>query len=267
MLQPYTSSFGKFGVQGQYLDGESNFVDYSLAGAVSVAEQFKIVHCIMRSVTIFVMDSFFGHKFASKVLCHHVAVFKDRVLFSSYKGRNSNVYVAAFFNVAAYVSAIKAIKGSFFYSFVPTVGGAVFLLLVNSSAWFSAFFKSFSAVYAGESVSPIRIFFAAGSRAYARAVHRVAIEFSSVLVQIGLLNAKGLAAVSARESSDYASWRGNILVKSERTSTCQAAKSSFVARKVEEGFAAVFASFLNRHGFSPVCDNAGSLVVAVGIVK
>lgn len=267
MFQSHTSSFGELGIQSQYLDCESYLVDDTLAGTVAAVEKLKVIHRVVLAVAIFVVDSFFGKKLATKMFGHDVTVFKHGMLFASHEGWHRDVYVASLFNVATYVAAVEAGKRSFLYELVAAVWGTVFLFCVKSASGFSALRNRFSAVDAGESVSSVGIFSAANSCAFSRTIQRVAFEFSAVFVQIGLLHAKGLAAVFAGEPDNYASRRGDRLVEAECASARQAAKTSFVARKIKERFAAVFASTLDRHGFSPVCGNAGSLAMSVGVVK
>ena len=68
---------GKFGVSAQHFDGERNFIDNALAGAVTTAEQFEVADVVVESVAVDVVDGFFGAECASDVLFHDVPMFEN----------------------------------------------------------------------------------------------------------------------------------------------------------------------------------------------
>jgi hypothetical protein len=74
MHEPHTSSFGKLGVQRQYLDREGNFVYHTLAGRLFFCPQFKIVWRVVEAVTVFVMNVFVLFERAPENLSHRLSV-------------------------------------------------------------------------------------------------------------------------------------------------------------------------------------------------
>lgn len=74
MHQPHTSSFGKFGVQSEYLDREGNLVYHTLAGRLFFCPQFQIVQRVVEAVTIFVVNVFVCFERAAKSFCHQYPV-------------------------------------------------------------------------------------------------------------------------------------------------------------------------------------------------
>jgi hypothetical protein len=74
MFQPHTSSFGELGVQGQYLDSESNLVDDALTGRLHLRPQLQIAQGVVEAVTILVMNVFVLFKRATESFGHQHAM-------------------------------------------------------------------------------------------------------------------------------------------------------------------------------------------------
>lgn len=72
-----TESGCELGIEREHFKGESDFIRYTLTGAVSAAEKLKILVRVVRADAVDVMDRFFGAQWAAKTLLHSVTVFQN----------------------------------------------------------------------------------------------------------------------------------------------------------------------------------------------
>jgi hypothetical protein len=70
MTQFVANSFGEFGVQGQYLDGELHFVDDTLAVGLFFRPEFEIAQRVVSAIAVFVMHSFMAFQRAAHMFSH-----------------------------------------------------------------------------------------------------------------------------------------------------------------------------------------------------
>lgn len=267
MPQLDTSRAGEFGVEGQNLYRELHLVNDTLTGTVAAGEKLKVLQPVMLPVSVDVVDRLFGEQITSEVFGHDVTVFHDGMAFAGHEGWNRNPDVSMALDVSPVVSSLKTGESFTGMMGVFAVLAAKFLFLVNTSSRFSTFVQRLSALLASESIFGFRIFFAANVRARTRAIKRPAFVFYQICVQVGTHHPKRFATFFAGEIYDFASWCNIWFSKTFGTSTVVAAKAPVVARIAEERLSAVFARFLNRHGFALQFGSRSILAVSVGDVK
>lgn len=76
-MQFVASSFGEFGIQGQYLDGELYLVGDALPSEVFARPQFEIRKLVVQSVAVFVMYAFLAKQRATDMLRHYFAMLEN----------------------------------------------------------------------------------------------------------------------------------------------------------------------------------------------
>jgi hypothetical protein len=203
MLQPYTSSFRELGVQGQYLDGESDLISHSLTRPVTAGKKLKIAGMVEGAVSIFMMNCFFWKQLATQFLLHHVAVFQHFRSFTAIGERgNRKVNVPVFLSVAPEIARVESIKRSLGLRGDFAFWAAEFLIAVNAKlVSVAATHFQFAAVLAGELVSFVSVLAAASVRAGHRAVEWIASEFLFVCGQVRLHHGERLFAFFASKAN------------------------------------------------------------------
>jgi hypothetical protein len=262
LVQFVAGRSGELGVQSQYLDGELHLVDDALAGAVAARKEFEVVRTVVGPNPVYVMDGFFGEKFASDAFRHDIAMFHDGVLFTGNEAGNRYPDVAVPFNMAFKFSSLEFSQsvGALMCSFARAVAKA--LLHVNTPAGFSTAALFFAALLAGKSLAFHRVFTSAEIRARHAAVERVSSIFVSIYCYCrGFVRERITAFFAGKFDHSYA--RSNSPVNGfVRSDTRFSAKTSgLMARFYGKICSALFANFDDRHGLmSCVGFSSGMLV-------
>lgn len=265
--QLIAGSGGELGIQSKYLDCECDLVGYALAGAVAAGEQFKVFRSVVLSIAVDVVHRFFLEQFTAKSFRHYVAMFHDCVLLTGHQRWHGNPDVAMAFDVSTKIPAFEFSQSTFFYKFVSACWRAVFLLVVEASSWFTAFRESLLAVRARKSIAGIGVFSLPGTRAFSRAVQRIASVFFVVFSKVRLQHAERLAAFPASKSNLLSPWCRSDRFEPKRRSALQATKSLVRAWIAKKRLSTLFARFFETHVLTPVFDRAVSMDVRLGIVK
>lgn len=267
-LQNVTCRPSEFRVQEQHVDCELNLVNDSLAGAMSTRKEFEVTNQVVLAVAVAMMNSFIFVKLATKMLLHHITVFKHRSNFAvASQHRNGNPNVTVFFDVPLVVSCTEPVERTLANRFVTTFRAAIFLFGVDTATRFAAFFNFFSAGFASKNTAFSRIFSAPQVRTWARAVYRILGVFLAIRVQIRPHHSKRFAALFARKTNDLTTGSDVGLIESFGASADVTAKTSLVARVAKEGLPTILTRFLNRHGLAPLLGSDGILAVSIGNVK
>lgn len=258
-MQHFSTSASKFGIQGEYLDSEVDFVDNALAGSVLAEKKFEVVGQVMLPVSINVMHGFFGKKFSSKRLLHYIAVFQHfRFLAVVGECRNRDPNVTVAFHVSPYVAGFKA-----FERLSTLVGGFAldatkFLFAVNVSLRFSATTLFFAALKTCKAVFEHRIFSTSNARTVDRTVQGVFSEFHPVsFYDRGLVRKEVAAFFTVKFERLYLRSFPSVdaFVSSHARLTAEPLAGIF--RFNTERAAAIFARFIEWRRGSPCVEYAG----------
>lgn len=247
MLQDHTSFRGELGIQGQYLDGEGDFVNDALSGSVTGREQFEVVDGVVLPVAVDVVDGFFRKQFAAEVLFHYIAMFKYVARWGAVFTRDyeSNITVSG-----------NAFRGFLFRMFFlvgnsskqRTTGSAAQKLFSVERSAGSALNRHWVSTLDADNV-PVRFFdLFSSSHAIARTIWGIFSVFFEVGANVGRFVREQLLAHRTRKIDTR-----NLGVFSPKISFVQAfamevAKAlCAVTRAYFEARTTTFASFRNRH--------------------
>lgn len=214
------------GVGFDHVDSEGNFVLNPLTWAMSARKQFQIFWGVLCTIAVFMMDGFFGKKFATKDLFHNVAMFKHGHLLASLgrERRDGQPHIAMTLNVATNFSGFES---PFSLVHLPrnfAFMAAKFLLMVDSAARFTALILNSPALYTGKKVARVSFASFVCAEALAGTKEWIVMMHLAVCREIARLHAKLGAAHFARELYFIFSGRGSAVSSFVRGSAGARAK-------------------------------------------
>lgn len=203
------NQFNKFGVQPNHLKGETHLVDDSLPRTMPAGEEFKILNSIILAIAVFVVNGFFGKKFAAKMLGHNEPVFHNGVWpLSSTKNWDSHPNVSISFDMASVIPGFKSFLALFLKPFIFTLLIAKALFgVVGASIRSASHFALLPAIFTIKFIAIVRFKFLMIPRASSRTVFRVVSKFFHVSAMISGFIFKSISTMGARKFNHlYTRW-------------------------------------------------------------
>lgn len=251
------------GVKPDHFRAERELIDYALTGSVTAGKKLQVTNFIKFSVPVFMVNGFFGVKFSTEVLFHHVAMFKNVFLrrLSIHGGdAQLDVPVSGFLTRDFWKSVFFPVN--FAYPFVFALLRTKYLFSVDrTAARPTSALKFVSAVFARSYVLFVARFASANSRTCHRTIEGVSVVLNAIRSGVRRSHCESSTAVFAGKfdfinASRWPSVDGLVRVHARSTAKLSI---GFPFACDAKGLLAMFTNSLRNHVVAPLLGSEGTM--------